>query len=444
MQIIIFSGGSGTRLWPLSNEARSKQFLRLLPGPDGKQESMIQRVIRQIRHSGIEAEITVATSESQRDSVFAQLGNEVDIVTEPERRKTFPAISLAARYLKDVKGCGTDEITVIMPCDPYTGMDYYRVISRLAKAAADGRAELMLMGIAPTYPSAKYGYALPGQQKDGITEVRKFIEKPSAEEAEKLIDRGAMWNGGVFACRLGYLVDLADKYVGDDSFEKVRAHYNRLPVISFDCEVVEKASSVAMLPYYGPWKDLGTWNTLTDELAVCTYGNVTTDGTTNNTHIFNELDIPMLCLGTSNLVIAASPDGILVTEKSKSENIKKFSTELQQRPMYEERRWGVYRVIDHTEDEDGHCSLTKRLTLTPGASISYQKHACRDEVWTFIDGEGEIVIDGVRSPVQRGSVAVIKKGQMHALRAITPLSFIEVQSGNPLVESDIERFPFEW
>lgn len=444
MQIILLSGGSGTRLWPLSNEARSKQFLRLLPGADGTPESMIQRVVRQLRQSGIKAQITVATSEGQRDSVFAQLGNEVEIVTEPERRKTFPAICLAARYLRDVKGCSDDEITVIMPCDPYTGMDYYRVISRLAAAAEEGRAELMLMGIAPTYPSAKYGYALPGTQKNGITEVKSFIEKPSAEEAEKLIDHGALWNGGVFACRLGYLISIAEKYVGNDSFEKVRAGYSRLPVISFDCEVVEKATSVGMLPYYGPWKDLGTWNTLTDELAISTYGNVTTDGTANNTHIFNELDIPMLCIGTSNLVIAASPDGILVSEKSKSENVKKFSSELHQRPMYEERRWGVYRVIDHTEDADGHCSLTKRLTLTPGASISYQRHACRDEVWTFIDGEGEIVIDGVRSKVSRGSVAVIKKGQMHALRAITPLSFIEVQSGTPLVESDIERFPFEW
>lgn len=151
-----------------------------------------------------------------------------------------------------------------------------------------------------------------------------------------------------------------------------------------------------------------------------------------------------MCIGTKDLIIAASPDGILVSEKSCSEDIKKFADRLKRRPMYEERRWGTYKVIDYVDYPDGFSALTKHLTLNPGASISYQNHACRDEVWTFIDGEGEIVLDGKRQPVHRGMTVQIPKGVRHALRASTSLSFIEVQSGSNLVESDIQRFPLDW
>lgn len=448
MQIILLSGGSGTRLWPLSNDARSKQFLRLLnvEGSD-ELESMVQRVHRQIRSSGLKADITVATSASQQDAVMSQLGGEVSIVTEPTRRDTFPAISLACEYLSRVKGCDAGEVVIVMPCDPYTQAGYFERISQMADAVAANVADMMVMGITPTYPSAKYGYIVPEvsfREVDGVVKVRKFTEKPAVEVAEALIANGAMWNGGVFAFRLGYLLPLAQKYNNGVTFGEIRDNYDLYPKISFDYEVAEKADNIAMVRYDGPWKDLGTWNTLTDELSHPTYGNVITDGTCCNTHIFNELHIPLLCMGTRDLVIAASPDGIIVTEKKKSENIKKYASELKHRPMYEERRWGTYRVIDNVEFPDGYCALTKQLTLNPGCSISYQRHTFRDEVWTFIDGEGTVVIDGKERKVRRGDIVNIPKGQMHALKAVTPLSFIEVQSGSNLVEDDIERFPYQW
>lgn len=451
MQIIILSGGSGTRLWPLSNDARSKQFLRLLSDPSGNPESMLQRVTRQIKNSDLNASITIATGIAQKDAVSSQLGADVDIVTEPSRRHTFPAICLACEYLAKVKGCQAGETVVVMPCDPFTGDDYFTSISRMARAVEQDEADLLLMGITPTYPSAKYGYILSDYgnnsgttETDRVVKVDKFIEKPSSSEAEKLIAGGALWNAGVFAFRLGFMTGLAEKYVTGNSFEEIAASFSNYPFTSFDYEVAEKTKSMAMVPYSGNWKDLGTWNTLTDEISWHTYGNVIADDSNRDTHIFNELDMPLLCIGTSGLVIAASPDGILITDKSRSEDIKNFATQLKHRPMYEERRWGVYRVIDHTEAPDGHCSLTKRLTLNPGASISYQRHACRDEVWTFVDGEGEIVLDEQRKPVRRGDTIVIPAGTMHALRATTPLTFIEVQSGTKLIEEDIERFSYEW
>lgn len=446
MKIILLSGGSGTRLWPLSNDARSKQFLRLLPSSQGdNRESMVQRVIRQLRASGIVADVTVATSAAQKDSVVSQLGESVNIVTEPSRRDTFPAICLACEYLTRETGCSPDETVVVMPCDPYTELGYFESIKKMASGIDAGVADMIVMGIAPTYPSAKYGYVMPGEEiAAGIKAVKHFTEKPDVERAEKLIAEGAQWNGGVFAFRLGYVTHIAEKYVKEDSFAKIIDRYGEFPKISFDYEVAEKATNVGMVEYHGQWKDLGTWNTLTDELSDHAYGNVLTDGTEENTHLFNELTIPMLCLGTKDLVVAASPDGIIVAEKSKSENVKVFAEALKSRPMFEERRWGTYKVIDSIEFDDGYCALTKQLTLRSGCAISYQEHACRDEVWTFIDGEGEIVLDGKRSPVKRGMTVFIPKGMKHALKATTSLTFIEVQSGRNLVETDIRRYPFDW
>ena len=448
MQIILLSGGSGTRLWPLSNDARSKQFLKLLPRDESEErESMVQRVVRQIDEAQLDAGVTVATSLSQRDAILTQLGSKVDMVTEPTRRKTLAAICLAAEYLGKVKDIRSDEPVIVMPCDPFTGAGYFEAIREMGKCATEGTAALTLLGIRPTYPSAKYGYVMPDytRREGEAYHVIRFVEKPDSARARRLIEEGGLWSGGVFACRLGYLLDISRRYVGNcGSFDEVLSHFEEYPAISFDYEVVEKEKSMAVVPYYGEWRDLGTWLTLTDELKHTTYGNVTTDGRQSNTHIINELDIPLLCIGTSDLVIAASHDGILVSEKNRSEDVKQFSGELTHRPMFEERRWGWYKVIDQVEFPDGYCALTKQLTVYPGKSLSYQRHACRDEVWTFIAGEGEIVLDGERQPVKRGDTVYIPKGKKHALKANTAITFIEVQTGSNLVEEDIERFPFDW
>ena len=444
MKIILLSGGSGKRLWPLSNDARSKQFLRLLTDPEGNKESMIQRVVRQIKSAGLTDDIVVATGINQKDSIENQLGDSLSVVTEPCRRDTFPAILLACSYLAS-RGTAMDEPVIVMPCDSYTENAYFGVIGRMGDAVSRGVADLVLMGIEPTYPSAKYGYIVPEKEvgADGVRMVSRFTEKPEVPVAEKLISEGALWNGGVFAFRLGYLMEIAGRILPGWDFARMRESYAELPKISFDYEVVEKAKSVAVMPYAGRWKDLGTWNTLTDELDDHTYGNVHTEAC-EGTFVINELEIPVVCIGAKDLIVAASPDGILVSERKLSENLKHLVDGIGKRPMYEERRWGEYKVIDYIEFPDGVCALTKQATLRPGCFISYQRHKCREENWTFVNGEGEVVIDGVRKPVRRGDVVRIPRGCLHALRAITPLTIIEVQQGSNLVEEDIERFDFEW
>ena len=251
MQIILLSGGSGKRLWPLSNNTRSKQFIKLLTAPDGSKESMVQRVVRQLREAGICDPITVATSRSQRDVVINQLGAGIPVVTEPERRDTFPAIALASSYLACERKCPADEVVIVMPCDPYTEAGYFETIRRMADAVKNDAAGLVLMGIRPTYPSAKYGYVVPvpGNDGSGIYRVSRFTEKPDVPTAGRLISEGAFWNGGVFAFRLGYMTDIVARYIKADTFAEIRSRYGEFPKISFDYEVAEKAQSVAVVPF---------------------------------------------------------------------------------------------------------------------------------------------------------------------------------------------------
>ena len=447
MQLVLLSGGSGKRLWPLSNNARSKQFLPLLEKEDGTMESMVQRVVRQVREAHLTDDITLATNASQLDIIINQLGDSVSVVTEPERRDTFPAIALASGYLKLKKGCPDEEVVVIMPCDPFTEAGYFETIGRMVRCVEADVAELVLMGITPTYPSEKYGYVVPVTDHlmaEGSMAVSKFTEKPNVERAKELLGMGALWNGGVFAFRLGYMMEIAQRYVKADSFEEMRSRYSEFPKISFDYEVAEKADSVAVLPYSGQWKDLGTWNTLTDELHHHIIGNAVMGPRCTNTHVINELQYPIYVDGMEDTVIAASPDGIIVCRKKYTEDIKKAVDHLTPRPMYEERRWGSYRVIDDTTYADGRHSLTKSLTINAGKNISYQVHRHRSEAWTIVEGEGIFVLDGVEKKVGPGETVVIPVNHYHALKALTTLTFIEVQTGNPLVEEDIERSEWKW
>ena len=301
----------------------------------------------------------------------------------------------------------------------------------MADAVELSVADLVLMGIEPTYASTKYGYIVPQSSNGIIYKVECFTEKPNEERAKELIDSGALWNGGVFAFRLGYLTDIVKLYMQAGTFREGRDHYGELPKISFDCEVAEKAKSVAVVPFNGVWKDLGTWNVLTEVLGNKTIGQVLLDESCHNTNVVNDLDIPCVCVGTDNLVIAASPDGILVADKDGCERIKPLVSQITEPPMYEERRWGTSKVIDRHETADQQVrSLAKHLCIKVGKSISYQRHSHRDEVWTFVEGTGTLVIDDETKDIQQGDVVYIRKGQMYTVKAVTDLHFINVQIEN--------------
>ena len=447
IHLVLLSGGSGTRLWPLSNSSRSKQFLKVLRDGEGNHVSMVQRVLGQIRNVNADIDVTIATCASQENSIRSQVEGSYALVLEPERRDTAPAIMLACANLALEQKADSNDTVVVMPIDTYADQSYYDGVVRLDEAVQGGFADLVLMGVEPTYPSEKYGYIVPTSPEGDLRRVERFTEKPDEETAEKLIAQGALWNCGVFAFRLGYLTELTAKYLEAGDFEGFRSRYTELPKNSFDYEVVEKADSIGVVSYAGGWKDLGTWNTLTEEMADRLSGRVVVDeATCSNVHVINETGLPMVVAGLKDAVVVATPDGILASGKEASKSIKAQVAEAAEtRPMYEQRRWGEYRVIDSSVFPDGAKALTKELIVRDGRQLSYQRHAHRSEVWTVVSGTGEVVLDGLVRQVRAGSVVKIPPHTMHAGRALgSDLHVIEVQQGDVLVEEDIERFGDFW
>ncbi len=437
MNIILLSGGSGKRLWPLSNDVRSKQFIKLFKDEHGKYESMVQRMYKNILKVDKNAVITIATSKTQVSAINNQIGNEVGISLEPCRRDTFPAIALAVSYLYDVKNVSIDEPVVVCPVDPYVESDYFTSLVKLYELAKTSEANLSLMGITPTYPSEKYGYIIP-ENNSNVSKVKMFKEKPDVDTAEMYIAQGALWNGGIFAFKLKYVLDIAHKLINFTDYYDLSNKYETLEKISFDYAVVEKESKIQVMRFNGEWKDLGTWNTLTDTLDDNIYGNGMLDESSSNTHIINELSIPILGMGLNNVVVAASPDGILVSRKDKTSQIKPYVEKIHQRIMFSEKSWGTYKVIDV---QDG--SLTNMLTMKAGKRMQYHSHDSRDEVWTIISGTGVTVIDGVSKSVKSGDVITIKSGCKHTIIAETELKIIEVQLGKEISVNDKHKYTFK-
>ncbi len=433
MKLILLSGGSGKRLWPLSNESRSKQFLKLLKKDDGDYESMLQRVYSQIRYCMPKADVIISTGAKQKDSILNQLGHAVTILEEPSRRNTFPAILLSAAYLIFEQQTSLDEPVVILPVDPYAEIEYFETLRQMAQVVEQGTFPLVLMGIAPSYPSEKYGYIVPASSvhADSPTQVRSFVEKPSASVAEELIASGALWNGGVFACRLSYLAQHLHKNLNCSSFLDVMTQYDQLESTSFDYAVVEHETCIGMLPYHGYWRDLGTWNTLTGEMKDASMGRAILGEGAENTFVVNELSTPIVALGTKNLIIAASPDGILVSDLGKSSYMKPYVEHLGDTPMFEERRWGEYRIVEHTRQDDAE-TITKQALVHCGKTISFEHGISHKKIWVLTMGRANIEIDGVCHCACAGDSFQIAPFQKHSLHALTEVSLLSVE----FMESD--------
>lgn len=430
MNIVLLSGGSGKRLWPLSNDIRSKQFIKIFKKETGEYESMVQRVYRQIRNIDADAKVTIATSKTQVSAIHNQLGADVGISLEPCRRDTFPAIALATAYLHDVQGVSEEEAVVVCPVDPYVDETYFRALKDLGELAERDVANLVLMGIEPTYPSEKYGYIIPSG-KENVSQVDTFKEKPDEKTAKEYIAKGALWNGGVFAYKLKYVLKRAHELIDFKDYYDLFDKYETLTKISFDYAVVENEKSIAVMRFAGEWKDLGTWNTLTEAMEESVVGKGILDETCENVHVINELDVPLLCMGLKDVVVSASPDGILVSDKNKSSYIKPYVDNIDGQIMYAEKSWGSYRVMDVEEG-----SMTIKVTLNAGHQMNYHSHERRDEVWTIISGTGKTVVDGMEQTVSAGDVITMQAGCKHTIVATTELKLIEVQLGREISVDD--------
>lgn len=428
MKMILLSGGSGKRLWPLSNDSRAKQFLKVLRNEEnGQLESMVQRVYRQLCKVVREDDMIIATNAAQVDILRNQLGR-IPIVVEPERRDTFPAIALACSYLWSKLGIAKDEMVAVVSVDAFVNDEFYRQVGELEPLLRQTGAEVALLGIRPTYPSSKYGYMIPKVHEEYM-QVAHFIEKPTEEKAQVLINSGSYWNSGVFVFSLQLIYDYLQAGQFPYEFDELTSNFSLLPKTSFDYAVIEHLNHIVALTYDGDWKDLGTWNTLTEQMNQLIMGNGGMSEDCYNTHIINELELPVKVLGVSNMIIAVSADGILVSDKPASSKMKDMLHEgLFSRPMYEERSWGWYRILDHVKRSDQEI-LTRKVVVHAAQHIDYEPHPVHSKVWTMVSGSAVVTINHEQQTASAGNVIHIPVNTPHSLYATDEIELIEVQIG---------------
>lgn len=420
MKMILLCGGGGKRLWPISNNVHSKQFIQLFDDGNGHYQSMLERVFAEIRSIDPNMQVTIASGRIQTEEVRSQLGYDVNMTEEPSRRDTFPAISLAASYLKDHDKVDPSEPIVIFPVDSYADHSFYETLFRLGEVVESGRSNLVLMGIEPTEPSEKFGYIIPASD-DPISDVKEFKEKPDRETAKHYIeDLHALWNAGVFACRLDYLLKRAERVFGNSSYNYLVQHYPELKAISFDYAVAERESSISVVRYEGVWNDAGTWNSVAELLNNKPQGQVVMDDQCENTLIVNHLDLPVLAMGTKNLIVAVGRDGILVSDKDSVTSLKNNVDEVWLEPRVIGKRYGGKEVLYRTDKSE-----TSVLKVNAGASVTIKTVVGVRKTLTVLRGAGE--------QMKPGTIFTIQDGEKWQINAETDIELIET-----MIEFDIE------
>lgn len=444
MYYALLSGGSGRRLWPLSNEVRPKQYIKLVNRETNAMErcSMLQRVWDQLLEAGMAENTIITAGEEQRELILSQVRG-ARIAAEPAGRDTFGAVLLSCAYLHSCAGASREDYVAVMPIDPYTEAAYFEAVKGLEAVMERSGAEIGLLGAAPSYPATKYGYMLPGERKDGYFWIDGFVEKPKEDRAEEILKKGALWNCGVFCLRIGDMLERAALYGVPEDYEGLCRSYESLPRISFDYEVLEKAKRLAAVEFKGFWKDLGTWDAMADQMNTDTIGRVVLDDACRNTQVINELAMPVAAVGTRDLVIVAARDGILVTDKNEAARVKELTAKLHSRPMFEERRWGTLETLDDTEAAQ-LSTLTRKIHIYDGMTSSYHYHRERDEIWTILKGTGELILEGNRISLSPGKAVCIRKNQRHAVKALKDFEYIEIHVGTSVGSDDIHRITFEW
>jgi mannose-1-phosphate guanylyltransferase / mannose-6-phosphate isomerase len=458
---VILSGGSGTRLWPLSRQNQPKQFLALI----GEHSLFQETALRVSRLPGTREPITVC-SEGHRFMVGEQLQNvgldSAGILLEPVARNTAPAIALAALHALSLDAEAT---LLVLPADHLIDdEDAFRTAIDTARTLADD-GWLVTFGIRPDYPETGYGYILSGDVLiDGGHRVARFVEKPDRATAERYVAEGTYaWNSGMFLFKAQrYLDELA--LFAPAMLDAVRAAHSSAskdldfiridrdafaasPNDSIDYAVMEKTDRAAVVPVSCGWSDIGSWSALWSVAQRDADGNrhegdvisVDTRGS-----LVRASDRRMIAtLGVEDLVIIDTPDATLVARKDRVQDVKTLvdrlaadgrTEHLLHRKVY--RPWGSYDAI-----AVGPRFQVKRIVVKPGAALSLQKHAQRAEHWIVVSGTAEVTCDERVFELQENESTFIPLGSVHRLRnrGSEPVELIEVQSGSYLGEDDIVR-----
>lgn len=459
---VLLSGGTGTRLWPLSRETYPKQFLSLV----GEKTLLQQAALRVADRAKFTAPLVVA-HEEHRFVIAEQLRGlgiaDATIVLEPVRRNTAAAVAVAALIVNKIDPNTT---LLVMPVDHLIAdnTDFLKAIDAAASAAAHHK--LVLFGIKPTYPATGYGYIKVGKSIDGVDathEVDAFTEKPDESRAAEFIAGGDyLWNSGIFMLPARIFLRELERHApevlkaarGAVATAAVDLDFLRLreeplapcPSISLDRAVFEKTDRAAVVRASFDWNDIGSWSALWDVGEKSVDGNVKIGDVVaeNSTGCYLRGEGPLVAaLGVEDLVVIATPDVVLVTKKDRAQDVGKLvaglkqnghSSATQTQCVY--RPWGYYQQI-----QIGERFQVKRITVNPGCKLSLQKHFHRAEHWVVVNGTALVTRDDEQVLLGENESLFIPLGAMHRLEnpGKMPLTLIEVQSGAYLGEDDIVR-----
>jgi len=457
LQVLILAGGSGTRLWPLSREEMPKQFLTLFSN-----RSLLQDTLsRMLRMAPAEA-LTVVTGEEWK-ALVAHQGRDVcslapeQVVVEPIPRNTCPAIALGAVSLLETKRASEEDLLFVAPSDHIVvdGAAFSAAVELAASAAM--RGDLVLFGVPPLYGETGYGYVeateCAGTSPGGALPVRRFVEKPSREKAEEYVASGNFyWNSGMFCFRIGEFLHALEDYIpeiGLPARKGVAAlleAFPRLPSLSVDYAVMEKARNVAMVPLRAGWSDVGSWDAVYDVLPKDDSGNVVLgdcvlDDASGN--LVFAADHLVALQGVRDSIVVSTSDAVAVLPRGASQGIRNIVAALRGKGRKEVsqtpnsvRPWGSYHILDESERYK-----IKRIVIAPGKRLSLQYHLHRSEHWIVVRGTAWVRIGDTDRFVHEGESIFVPKGSIHRLgnQGKIPLELIEVQCGEYVGEDDIVR-----
>jgi len=454
---VILAGGWGTRFWPLSRSQYPKQVLRLLGS-----ESMLQSTVERLLPRIPPGRLAVVTNADQAGLIHQDLQHhgweDIRIWIEPLGRNTAAAVGLAAIYL----GEEADEaVMAVFPADHFI-RDRASLLQALDLGAAWAQAGyLVTFGIPPTRPETGYGYIKQGEPLDGqgrAYRAARFIEKPPRAQAREFLSEGGYsWNSGIFLFRPQVLLEAFSRYLPDLYRELARLQakenrpplmevYQRIPSISLDHGILEKAENVAVVPVEMGWNDVGTWEALYDLFPRDEQGNVTMgrvlDQGSQECIIFAQNRL-VATIGLERTIVVDTPDATLVCPRDRAQEVKDLVTELHRQQMVEsvhhttvERPWGRFTVMD-----DGPGFKVKRIVVDPGKKLSHQIHQRRAEHWVVVSGTARVTIGQEIRLVASNQSVYIPQKTPHRLEnpTVEPIQLIEVQTGDYLEEDDILR-----
>ena len=455
---VILSGGSGTRLWPVSRASYPKQFCEFYD------KSFLRDSLERMKGFEAPMVLTVASMQALTEKTLGELGlDSTHAIYEPMGRNTAPAVALCCHYFAS-KG-KTDEVVGIFPADHLiTDVEEFQNVVRLAESAAQ-KGEIVTLGIQPKYAATGYGYIEVTDEefeKSGSNTaylVKGFREKPDEATAREFIDNGNYyWNAGMFLFKVQTMIDLFKEHLPEvwkkissikDDFSDAKYQYANVESISLDYGIMEKLKKQVCIPCDIGWSDVGSW----DELARLgeEFPNLRNDGqasvfneSSGNNYVFSIRNKVIGLVGIKDMIVVDTPDALLLAKKGESQKVKELLGQIKGAGLpeatehpFETRPWGKYEVLADKKDFKG-----KVITVDPGQQLSYQSHQKRSEHWVVISGTAEVVLDDKVNKLGAGDYIFIPQGGKHRMRnpGTEPLVFVEVQTGSYFGEDDIERY----